>query len=300
MISVRSNNDPGQKNIEPASSDPIVKRLAEIQRAAPELEDMVTTYGVILPLLRDVDLHVIHVFLTQEQARNKLQAGIPLLQDTDIEFDIQAVADLFVALVNKLGSNGGRVAAPSIQVALKKGSLDAYNIVSLAAAGEKDKIMNAATAQTLDPEFLWTLAQFALKPAYYAVRRQIEHFVEQTGWDNGFCPVCGAQAVLGELRDNNLAKYLRCSRCGASWRSSRLQCHLCENDDHRTLGILYNDDKPDTVRLEVCYKCKGYIKVITTFSPIAPEIIAIEDLATLSLDYAAQKSGYISRSHLAS
>jgi len=149
-----------------------------------------------------------------------------------------------------------------------------------------------AMTQTLDPELLWTIAKFSIKPAYFAFFNQVGHFVDDINWDKGICPVCGAMATLGELRDNNLIKYLRCGRCGAGWRINRLQCHHCQNEDHRTLSVLYNDEKPGNIRLEVCEKCKGYLKVITTFSPIAPEMIAVEDLATLNLDYAAQRAGY--------
>jgi len=289
-----NNKEHDLKNHISAASDLITKRLAEIDRDAPELGDVVRTYGAILPLLRDADLHVVQVSMTQEQARKKLEAGFPLLQDMDIEFDLQAMADLLTALVYALGNNGGQVAASSIRAALENGSLDALNIASLAVAGRKNKIEEVAIAERLDLDLLWTLAQFALKPVYYAVRHQVEHLVEESCWDSGSCPVCGAVATLGELRDNNLEKHLRCNRCGAGWRASRLQCHICENEDHRTLGFLYIEDKPGNVRVDVCDHCKGYLKVITTFSPITPEMIAIEDLATLSLDYAAQKSGYVS------
>jgi formate dehydrogenase accessory protein FdhE len=285
------------KKAGPASSDPIARRLAEIDREAPELGKIVWTYGAILPLLRDADLHVGKVNLTQEQTRKKLEAGLPLLHDIEIEFDLQSMADLLVAIIHALGSNEGQVTASGIRAALEEGRLDALNLASLAAAGEKDKIKEAAIAEKLDPDLLWTLAQFTLKPAYQAIRRQVAHLVEDADWSSGSCPVCGAAATLGELRDNNLEKHLRCGRCGADWQTSRLQCHVCENEDHRTLGFLYTEDEPGNVRVDVCDHCKGYLKVINTFSPIDPEMVVAEDLATLYLDYAAQKSGYVFKHH---
>lgn len=73
----------------------------------------------------------------------------------------------------------------------------------------------------------------------------------------------------------------------------RLQCLYCGNEDHRTLSILYNEDPRESNRVEACEKCKGYLKVITTFSQTPPESLQAEDLATLHLDYAAQKRGCI-------
>jgi formate dehydrogenase accessory protein FdhE len=294
MVNMK-NKKQNLKNVEPLTSDVIAKRLAEIDNKTPELGDVVRTYGALLPLLRDTDLHVAKVSLTQEQARNKLEDGLPLLHGIEIEFDQYAMADLLVSLVYVMERNGGPAAASGIRAAIEEERLDMLNVASLAAASKKDKIEETAIAENLDPEFLRTLTQLALKPVYYAVRSQVERLVEGVDWDGGTCPVCGAAATLGELQGNNQAKHLRCSRCGADWKVSRLQCHLCENDDHRTLGFLYTDEKPGNVRVDICDHCKGYLKVLTTFSPTAPELVALEDLATLHFDYAAQKAGYVSK-----
>ena len=66
----------------------------------------------------------------------------------------------------------------------------------------------------------------------------------------------------------------------------------CGNQDHNSLGYLYAESQPDKMRVEVCDQCHGYLKVIASFSPTPPELLAIEDLATLHLDYIAQQRGY--------
>jgi formate dehydrogenase maturation protein FdhE len=47
------------------------------------------------------------------------------------------------------------------------------------------------------------------------------------------------------------------------------------------------------MRVEVCDACKGYVKVIASFSPMPVEMITIEDLATVHLDALAQGQGYV-------
>jgi formate dehydrogenase maturation protein FdhE len=42
----------------------------------------------------------------------------------------------------------------------------------------------------------------------------------------------------------------------------------------------------------MCDNCHGYLKVITSFGPTPPEMLIVEDLATLHLDYIAQERGY--------
>jgi len=66
----------------------------------------------------------------------------------------------------------------------------------------------------------------------------------------------------------------------------------CGNENHNTLGYFYPENQCERLRVEVCEKCRGYIKVITTFSPTPPEMPPVEDLATLQLDYIAQEKGY--------
>jgi len=46
------------------------------------------------------------------------------------------------------------------------------------------------------------------------------------------------------------------------------------------------------MRVEVCDKCNGYLKVVSSFAPSPPEMLPVEDLATLHLDYIAQERGY--------
>jgi formate dehydrogenase maturation protein FdhE len=41
-------------------------------------------------------------------------------------------------------------------------------------------------------------------------------------------------------------------------------------------------------------ECNGYLKVITVFAPTAAEMLALEDLATLHLNYIAQGRGFLS------
>jgi formate dehydrogenase maturation protein FdhE len=66
----------------------------------------------------------------------------------------------------------------------------------------------------------------------------------------------------------------------------------CGNENHRTLGYLYGVPRYADLRAEVCDKCRGYLKVIVSFHPTPADILPIEDLATLHLDYSALERGY--------
>ncbi|HEX8948403.1 MAG TPA: formate dehydrogenase accessory protein FdhE, partial [Dissulfurispiraceae bacterium] len=158
--------------------------------------------------------------------------------------------------------------------------------------GAQGSVMATAKGFGLDPGLLRTLAQNALKPALRAWAGQLTPMVEGVPWQSGICFICGASATLGELQGNDQEKHLRCGQCGADWIFHRLRCVHCGNENHTTLGCLSPEGRQERMRIETCERCKGYLKVTSSFTPVPPEMITVEDLATLQLDFIAQERGY--------
>jgi FdhE protein len=159
--------------------------------------------------------------------------------------------------------------------------------------GDYPYLAARAEEQALDPHLLWTLAQSALKPILRAWCDELAPLVHTGGeWEKACCFICGAPASLGELQGNEQAKHLRCGQCGADWLIRRLKCIYCGTEDPSLLGILYPEGRRENVRVEVCDKCHGYLKVVARFAPASPEELAVEDLSTLYLDCLAQGRGY--------
>jgi FdhE protein len=298
------------------TDDPIVERLRALARECPDLKDAARIYEAVLPLLRDADLQVVPVSLTCEEARGKLEKGLPLLPGLDLELNEKAVCDLVLRLArsietigeieNPYGSDRADIsegarkdgdamlpeAARRVRLALEESKIDFSALLAHIAADEPGFIESAARDLQIDPRLLWILARNALKPALHAWRRQLTPLAEGIQWERGYCFICGAEATLGELRENGQAMHLRCGQCGADWQSRRLRCIFCGNEDHGTLSCFYREDQLERMRVEVCDICRGYLKVITSFSPTPPEMLPVEDLATLHLDYVAQERGY--------
>jgi FdhE protein len=307
--------NPGER-MKPRSieaGDPVVTRLQALARERPDLKDAARIYEAVLPLLRDIDLHVAPVSLTLEEAREKLEKGFPLLSGLDLELDENAVYHLALRLARSIESiqnpsesdiskssegvckDGDTMlpgAARRIRLALEENTMDFSALLAHSAADEPGSVESLARELCLDPGLLRMLVRNALKPALGAWRRQLVPHTEGIRWDRGYCFLCGAEATLGELRDNMQVLHLRCAQCGADWQARRLRCVWCGNEDHETLGCLYNEDQREKMRVEVCDTCRGYLKVISFFSPTPPEMLPVEDLATLHLDYIAQARGY--------
>ena len=296
-------------NIKHPSDDAIVKRLRALAQKSPDFNDAAQAYEAILPILRDADLPVAPLSLAPEEARAKMEAGLPLLHGLDLELDVKAVHELMLKLARAVetmkrksrphkllpwlkASGTSETAATRIRLALEEGRLDISALLPHVTAGESHQAGSLAQGLQLDAGLLWTLAQNAVKPALRAWCRQTAPLSNGIPWNKGSCFVCGAVATLGELQENDQAKHLRCGSCGADWKYPRLQCMYCGNNDHRTQRYLYEEGEGDRMRVEVCDDCRGYVKVISAFSPTPLEMLVIEDLATIHLDYAAESRGY--------
>jgi FdhE protein len=275
-------------------ADPIIRLLSVLVQDFPDLQGAARLYEIILPLLRDAGLNVAPVALTPDQARVKMARGLPLLHDVELELDNAAAGELTLRLAFALenASENNRSLYCLIRLALEENRLDMSELLPFVTANEREVFALAVQSLQLDAGLLWTLAQNVLKPAWRAWCRQLTPLVDVTQWNKGFCFICGAGPILGELQENNLVKHLRCGQCGAAWPFRRLQCLYCGNEDHHTLGFLYAEPEQEKMRLEICEKCHGYLKIIVSFAPALPEMLAVSDLATLHLDYMAQEQGY--------
>jgi len=277
-----------------ADDDPVVCRLRKLQSVSPELKEPALAYEVILPLLKDTDLNATPVSMSASEAVEKMRNGLFLLDDLELELDIEAFRSLMVRLAEALENLGQEryhpaSAAREIRKKLEDGSLDISGLLMFLSGEEESP---ADIPEELDTDLLMTLGRNALRPAFREWHRQLAPLVDPAGWGKGYCFVCGATATLAELRGNNQSRHLRCGQCGADWPVPRLQCIYCGNDHHHSLGFLYAESQNDHARVEVCDKCSGYIKLISSFDPLPSDLLAVEDLATLRLDFISTERGY--------
>jgi FdhE protein len=213
------------------------------------------------------------------------------------------VRELILQLVHAVESIHGEIgasdpllcteAARRIRLALEENRLNIGDLLPHVVAGKNEHVMSVAQSIELNPRLVLILTHKALEPALHSWRRQLIPLAEGLEWHKGFCFVCGAIASLGELQGNDQVMHLRCGQCGADWPFRRLLCLYCGNEDHNTQKYLYPENEREKMHVEVCEKCKGYIKVIASFAPTPAELLTVEDLATLHLDYLAQEQGYL-------
>jgi FdhE protein len=171
------------------------------------------------------------------------------------------------------------------------GRFDPLLFFESAVAQDVDRFHEVALVDRDDHGLLLGLASLIAMPMLQSCRRAWAERVP-TDWAYGYCPICGGWPALAEVRGLDGARHLRCGCCGGDWRTEWLRCPFCGEGDHEKLGSLVSPDKLERETIEVCDGCRGYVKTVTTLSPIRPEHVVLQDLATLVLDIAALERGY--------
>jgi FdhE protein len=111
-------------------------------------------------------------------------------------------------------------------------------------------------------------------------------------WPHGYCPICASWPILAERRGLDRTRRLRCGRCGGDWPVEWLCCIYCGERDHQRLGSLVPEDREETLIVETCASCRGYLKSVATLQQIPPFALLLQDLETVELDLVALDRGY--------
>jgi FdhE protein len=152
-------------------------------------------------------------------------------------------------------------------------------------------IAAVALAHGLDSGALASVAHLAALPLLRARGRELKDRIPEY-WPHGYCPICDAWAIFAERRGLDRTRQLRCGRCASEWEMEWLLCAYCGERDHTKLGSLVLEEG-DTVKIETCASCKGYLKSFATLQAIPAFELLLRDLETVELDLVALERGYV-------
>lgn len=273
------------------------RRVAALRKTRPELGDALDLQELLIrTALTAARAPETQPFpLPRDYVAARLREGIPLLHDQALFVDVHFSADLFSRLVNALQARqdpDGRAPLAAVVGAASNLRLDPERLFGEGFVSHIDHLTQIALAAEADVELLQTLAIQATAPLRWAYAARLLPVVEQADeWHSGYCPICGGWPLLGELRGVERSAWLRCVACGSGWRTQRLWCPYCGNDDYHALGSLTIEGEP-RFHIATCERCKGYLKVENAFEPSPPQLLALDDVASVHLDVAAIERGY--------
>jgi FdhE protein len=228
------------------------------------------------------------VGLSDDEISERTQQGIPLLSFDDIKIELGPVQDLFVRVAGIYANYPGLFG-------------EIPEKLSTPEAGRRltpEAIRAWYTGEALPPAILCgandttvrAIIQFALKPVLSTYAAALIKSVKQEQWRRGYCPICKGIPDMAFLEKEKGAKYLFCSRCDSEWLFQRLECPYCGTQDQNALG--YFTDEKGLYQLNVCDKCKRYLKTIDLRKTDNEVLMPLERLLTAGIDRQAQERGY--------
>jgi FdhE protein len=216
-------------------------------------------------------------------------AGQPLLDGAVIKAQPKFVGRWIRRILDVAAAAGTEVKPLTRGIA--SGSLDPLLFFEIALSHDVHRLDELGRLVRDDRGVLHALSPLIARPLLFACRRKWADRVPGD-WTEGHCRICGRGPALAELRGLDGSRQLRCAGCGGEWGATCLRCPFCGEADHEQLGSLMSPESFERHAIDVCESCGRYVKTITTLTPIPPEDVVLEDLATLVLDLVAIERGY--------
>ena len=221
----------------------------------------------------------------------RIKGGFPLLNAEAMTVDIPRCTAFLSGLLAEVEeqSQDGRIELKRVAEALAKGELDLPSLFAACLQRDRSRIDAASEACGIPASLLEFVLETVLKTALEPFAAQLTE-MDFEGWQEGYCPVCGSRAGMGELTGDEGRRHLSCCTCFFKWPYKRLQCPYCGNEDTETLSYFTVDEGP--TRVDVCRKCSRYLKTRDSRKGHADVPLEVEDLATIHLDLVAGREGF--------
>jgi len=263
-------------------------RLAELERQRPEWH---AWFRLLSEAERALDDAGWRTPLDEAESGDKFvdSEDVPLLNGRALQVD----ADVAQRLVRRLASTAavGHLPDAASLRWYRPSAADAVALIEAAVRQDLTELAALADAAGTERGPLMSVAHLAALPLLQSCGRLLADQVPRH-WPHGYCPICGAWPILAERRGLDRSRRLRCGRCAAEWEVQWLCCAYCDERDHERLGSLVAEDGGETLKVETCSSCQGYLKSIATLQGIPSFELLLRDLETVELDLVAVQRGY--------
>lgn len=272
----------------------------QITKAAESLKQLRPAYGAILDFYKQI-------FIAQEDSKDKIEIDpiqisdemlsikadeeFPLVNLSEFAIDAKASKMLLIKICSLTKASSGNMVS-SAQAILEAIDAEEFDFDSLFfGLLEEDDSVFEKTAKKYDIKKgdLAFIVYNSIKPSLSLCAKQLSTYLDKDKpWTKGYCPICGSPAGFSMFEGEGGERFLLCGFCGHKWSSRRLYCPFCDNTDSKSLNYLYSDEEKE-YRVDLCDKCKKYIKTIDIRKTERIIYPPLEHVATLHLDIKAKE-----------
>lgn len=265
--------------------------------ARPQLDRAVTLQRDLLGQMFDLTEIVENsplprVTLPAKYIGAKLADGKPALAGEPLPLPISTLAPAMPGYCDALERNGAGASAADIKTCLVETLIDPGALLNAAVRRQEASVRQLAARRGLAPELVWLVAELATSPFIHVLQRRFVNRADTEptlktaldSWPHGYCPYCGSWPSVVEVTETG--RHLRCSYCAFAWMLPANACIYCGNADE-TFERLAPDAALPTRTVDLCGRCRLYIKAVAVPQLSAFPLLLIVDMDTMELDLAA-------------
>jgi len=220
----------------------------------------------------------------------KVAGGLPLVDFPEGIFELEEPKEYFIALL-EIAHKRDLEETDEIIRKIKSGEMDYREMVRESFILQPDADTPDESGEEGVFDLLGFLVEESLRPALEVLSEKYGDTIAKSNWTEGYCPICGREPKISELRGEGGSRFLFCGQCGFEWQFKRVRCPFCGNEDQQTLAY-FTIEEEEKYRVDVCNVCNKYIKAVDFRKAEKEPNLDVEDIATLHLDILADEEGY--------
>jgi len=278
-----------------------LKTIEDYKSTNPHYTDLLDILADILILREEYRKNMKDsIFRVEENLiAQKMEGGLPLIDIARKQYDLSRPKQYFNSLISIAEKRMPEV-GQSIVNFIKKEEFDWEKMIRASFDRQEEEVQNDAQTEVLSSpnedqenfDLIDLFTEESLRPELENIAEKYSAVVEKAGWSEGYCPICGKEPKIGEIREGEDGKrYLFCHQCGFKWHFLRIKCPFCGNDEQHSLAYFAVEGE-ERHRVDVCNKCRRYIKIVELPKSSEELNLDVEDIATLHLDMIAYDEGY--------
>ena len=268
-----------------------LQTIENYKRMNPHYEELLDILGEILILRESFQKDMKdNIFPVDESLISKKMAGgLPLIDFTNNHFDLSEPERYFKALM-KIAEERVPDETGEILEKIKAGTISYEQMIYDAFHNQRidvdlDEDDNSDTLDLID-----LFLEESLRPALGKVVEMYGEAVTAAEWCEGYCPICDRSRRSGRSRMRTDSGFSSVINVVMSGISGALNV-LCGNEEQQSLAY-FTIEGEERYRVDVCYVCKRYIKMVDFRDAEEEANLDVEDIATLHLDILANEEGY--------
>lgn len=274
-----------------------LKTIEDYKSISPHYTDLLDILGEILILREEYRNNMKSSIFTVDEnlISQKMEGGLPLIDFAGNKYDLLRPKEYFYSLISIAEKRMPEESKNILEIINDK-QFDWEKMVrSSFDPTEEEPIVENLKTDSEEEDQLDLIDLFieeSLRPELESVAEKYGQVVDKSHWTEGYCPICGKEPKIGEIRNGEEGeRYLFCHQCGFKWYFRRIKCPFCGNEEQHSLAYFAVEGE-ERYRVDVCNKCRRYIKMVDLPNASEEVDLDVEDIATLHLDMIAYDEGY--------